>query len=56
MKLNITRYEAEKLARRANIQGTTLQSTAFSGLSKITVGPTPPSSPSIGDLWVDTNP
>ena len=26
-----------------------------SGLSKITVGTTEPTSPSVGDLWVDTN-
>jgi len=28
---------------------------AFSGLSKITVGTTAPSSPAVGDLWFDTN-
>ena len=28
---------------------------AFSGLAKITVGSSYPESPSIGDLWVDTN-
>lgn len=27
----------------------------FSGLAKITVGTSEPSSPSVGDLWVDTN-
>jgi len=32
-----------------------LDDTQFSGLSKITVGTTAPSSPSTGDLWVDTN-
>jgi hypothetical protein len=29
--------------------------TAFSGLAKITVGITAPSTPSAGDLWIDTN-
>jgi len=32
-----------------------LDTTAFSGLAKITVGTTTPVAPSIGDLWVDTN-
>jgi hypothetical protein len=32
-----------------------LASSAFSGLAKITVGTTEPSTPSTGDLWVDTN-
>ena len=27
----------------------------FSGLNKITVGTTQPTSPSVGDIWVDTN-
>lgn len=30
-------------------------SLSFSGLAKITVGITQPSTPSVGDLWVDTN-
>lgn len=30
-----------------------LAATAFSGLAKITVGPTPPTAPNAGDLWVD---
>ena len=34
---------------------TPLADSAFSGLSKITVGTTQPSNPSVGDLWVDTN-
>jgi hypothetical protein len=37
-----------------NVTGV-LQSTAFSGLAKITVSTTAPSSPAVGDLWVDTN-
>lgn len=28
---------------------------AFAGLTKITVGATEPTSPSVGDLWIDTN-
>lgn len=32
-----------------------LDDTQFSGLAKITVGITQPSSPSVGDLWIDTN-
>jgi len=32
-----------------------LDDTQFSGLSKISVGTTAPSSPSIGDLWCDSN-
>jgi len=32
-----------------------LAAAAFSGLTKITVGETEPTSPSAGDLWVDTN-
>lgn len=32
-----------------------LDDTQFSGLSKITVGTSAPSSPAVGDLWVDTN-
>ena len=32
-----------------------LPSTSFSGLSKITVGTTPPASPSIGDLFIDVS-
>lgn len=32
-----------------------LDDTQFSGLSKITVGTTAPTSPAVGDLWVDTN-
>lgn len=32
-----------------------LDGIAFSGLTKITVGTTEPTSPSVGDLWVDTN-
>jgi hypothetical protein len=35
--------------------GGLLPSTAFSGVAKITVGTTEPSTPSAGDLWVDTN-
>ncbi len=27
----------------------------FDGLSKITVGTTEPTNPSVGDLWIDTN-
>lgn len=34
---------------------TPLNSTSFSGLTKITVGTIQPSNPSIGDLWIDTN-
>ena len=34
---------------------TKLPGTAFSGTSKITVGTSAPSSPSVGDIWVDTN-
>lgn len=29
--------------------------TTYSGLNKITVGTVAPSSPSVGDLWIDTN-
>lgn len=29
--------------------------TKVTGTTKITVGTTPPSSPSIGDIWIDTN-
>jgi len=32
-----------------------LDDTQFDGLAKITVGTTAPSSPSTGDLWIDTN-
>jgi hypothetical protein len=32
-----------------------LDDTQFDGLSRITVGATAPSSPSTGDLWIDTN-
>jgi hypothetical protein len=32
-----------------------LDDSQFNGLSRISVGTTAPSSPSIGDLWVDTN-
>lgn len=32
-----------------------LDDTQFNGFSRITVGTTAPSSPSVGDLWVDTN-
>jgi len=32
-----------------------LATSAFSGLAKITVSTTEPSSPQVGDLWVDTN-
>lgn len=32
-----------------------LEATAFSGLAKITVGTSTPGSPSVGDLWIDTN-
>ncbi len=32
-----------------------LATTAFSGLAKITVGTGQPGTPSVGDLWVDTN-
>ena len=32
-----------------------LATTAFSGLTKITVGTSAPGSPSPGDLWIDTN-
>lgn len=45
-----------KKFRVSNIQGGQgLPTTAFDGLSKITVGTTQPSNPSVGDLWVDTN-
>ena len=33
----------------------TVNSTVFSGLSKITVGTSQPANPTTGDLWVDTN-
>lgn len=33
----------------------TITSPVFSGLTKITVGSTQPTSPSVGDLWVDTS-
>ena len=32
-----------------------LPNSSFSGLTKISVGITQPTSPSTGDLWVDTN-
>ena len=32
-----------------------LNASAFSGLTKISVGITTPGSPTTGDLWVDTN-
>jgi hypothetical protein len=32
-----------------------LPASAFDGLAKITVGTTQPSTPSVNDLWVDTN-
>jgi Major tropism determinant N-terminal domain/Phage tail repeat like len=32
-----------------------IDDTQFDGLAKITVGATAPSSPSTGDLWIDTN-
>jgi len=32
-----------------------LDDTQFSGLTKITVSSSAPSSPSVGDLWIDTN-
>jgi hypothetical protein len=32
-----------------------LDATAFSGLAKITVGTSAPGSPSVGDLWIDSN-
>jgi hypothetical protein len=32
-----------------------LNASQFSGLSRISVGTTAPSSPSVGDLWIDTN-
>jgi hypothetical protein len=38
-----------------NIGSLFLKTEAFSGLAKITVSNTAPSSPIIGDLWVDTN-
>ncbi len=38
-----------------NHDGSYLGIGAMSGLSKITVGTTPPSNPQVGDLWVDTN-
>lgn len=31
-----------------------LNITQFSGLTKITVGTTPPENPAIGDIWIDT--
>ncbi len=34
---------------------TKLNATALSGLTKITVGTTEPTNPSVGDLWIDTN-
>ncbi len=34
--------------------GNKLATTVFSGLTKITVGATQPTSPNTGDLWVDT--
>ena len=49
------------LASTANPHGTTaaqagaLATTAFSGLAKITVGTSAPGSPSVGDLWIDSN-
>ena len=33
---------------------TPMNSTAFSGTSKITVGTTQPTSPAAGDIWLDT--
>lgn len=36
-------------------QGATGASVAWTGTSKITVGTTAPTSPAVGDLWVDTN-
>lgn len=32
-----------------------LATSAFSGVAKITVGTVAPGSPSVGDLWIDTN-
>ena len=32
-----------------------LPTSAFSGLSKITVSPTPPYNPQEGDVWIDTS-
>lgn len=48
----ITRVSAGVIA----VEGVNLMlSTAFSGLSKITVGTVAPSTPAVGDLWCDTN-
>ena len=35
--------------------GPGLATSAFAGLTKISVSTTEPSSPQVGDLWVDTN-
>ena len=49
------------LASTSNPHSTTaaqvgaLATSAFSGVAKITVGTAAPGSPSVGDLWVDTN-
>jgi len=40
---------------RAVVDDVYLAKSQFEGLTKITVGTTPPSSPNVGDLWVDTN-
>lgn len=42
-------------ARRDHAHAGALLAAAFSGLAKITVGTSAPGSPSVGDLWVDTN-
>ena len=39
----------------SGLEASKLNTTAFSGLTKISVGAVAPTSPSVGDLWVDTN-
>jgi hypothetical protein len=57
---DITKAEIEakltgEISTHSHDLSSKLNTTAFSGLTKITVGSTPPSNPSVGDLYIDTN-
>jgi len=47
--------DANVYGRQSGTWGSVLPATSYSGLAKITVGTVTPTSPAVGDLWVDTS-
>lgn len=52
---DMTKANYDPATKNAQLAAESDRVAMFSGLAKITVGTTPDPTPSVGDLWVDTN-